>query len=49
MDNQFVGGVGSDGKVEACSSEHSRLRWGKVVVELGLERDVSAEALPSLR
>ena len=49
MDSQFVGGVRSDeGKVDECSTEHFPLRWCKVV-ELGAERDVSAQALTSLR
>jgi hypothetical protein len=59
MDNQFVGGVGSEkGEVEievevevekrSSEHEHSRLRWCKVV-ELDPERIVPAQALPSLR
>jgi hypothetical protein len=59
MDNQFVGGVGSEkGEVEievevevekrSSEYEHSRLRWCKVV-ELDPERIVPAQALPSLR
>lgn len=57
MDNQFVGGVGSEkGEVEievevekrSSEHEHSRLRWRKVV-ELDPERIVPAQALPSLR